>query len=199
MRSVLPCSIGCLIVLLGAGAIQTEDQQSPLAIGDVAPAFNANTHAGDLWQSQDHLGRGRHLIVFFYPAAMTGGCTKQACSYRDGAADLAGLDVEVVGVSADPVNNLKLFAQAQNLSFTLLSDVNACIARRFGVPLKDGGTFKTAIDGKEVVLKRPHTFTRWTFILGPDGKVIYKDTSVDASNDTRKALEFLRTRNSGPQ
>ena len=116
-----------------------EGQAPVLAVGDKAPAFNANTHAGDLWQTEEHVGHGKYVVVYFYPAAMTGGCTKQACSYRDQAADLSGLDVEVIGISADPVNNLKVFRDAHNLNFTLLSDVNGCIARQFGVPISKGG------------------------------------------------------------
>jgi peroxiredoxin Q/BCP len=183
------CGFGCLLAGLSLGA---ESQRAVLAVGDKAPQFNANTHTGDLWQTEEHVGRGKYVIVYFYPAAMTGGCTKQACSYRDQAADLGKLDVEVIGISADPVNNLKLFRDVHHLNFTLLSDVNGFIARRFGVPVNQGGTFRTTVDGKEVVLKRPYTLARWTFILGKDGKVLYRDTRVDATNDSRKAIEFLR-------
>jgi len=172
----------------------TARQETPLAVGDAVPEFSANTHAGDLWQTAEHVGRGKYMVVYFYPAALTGGCTKQACSYRDQAADLSGLDVEVIGISADPVNSLKQFRETHGLNFTLLSDVNGFIARRFGVPVSKGGSFKTTIDGKEVVLPRSHTFARWTFILGQDGKVLYRDTRVEASGDSRKALEFLRSR-----
>jgi peroxiredoxin Q/BCP len=183
----------CLTVTLGVASLGAENQKPALAVGDQAPAFNANTHTGDLWQSEDGAGRGRYLVIYFYPAAMTGGCTRQACSYRDHAADMAGLDVEVVGISADPVNNLKIFRDAHNLNFTLLSDVNGDIARRFGVPISKGGTFATTIEGKEVTLKRPYTFARWTFILDPTGKVLYKDTTVDAPTDPDKTIDFLRS------
>ena len=196
MRAISSCILcGCvgLLAVLGGVAFGAVDRGTTLAVGDKAPQFNANTDAGDLWQTEDRVGRGRYVVVYFYPAAMTGGCTKQACSYRDQAADLSGLDVEVIGVSADPVNNLKLFRAAHHLNFTLLSDVNGFIAGKFGVPLTKGGTFKTTIDGKEVVLKRPYTTARWTFILGKDGKVLYKNTQVDAPGDSRKAIEFLRS------
>ena len=186
------CGLCCLTAALGGVSAGTESQGTTLAVGDQAPPFNANTDTGDLWQTQDHVGRGKYVIVYFYPAAMTGGCTKQACSYRDQAADLSGLEVEVIGISADPVNNLKLFRDVHHLNFTLLSDVNGFIARRFGVPVNKGGSFRTTVDGKEVVLKRPYTLARWTFILGKDGKVLYRDTRVDAPNDSRKAIEFLR-------
>jgi len=178
---------------LWAVGLGAEDQGAALAVGDKAPEFNANTHTGDLWQTEDRVGQGKYVVVYFYPAAMTGGCTKQACSYRDEAPDLRGLDVEVIGISADPVTSLKLFHDAHHLNFTLLSDVNGFIARKFGVPVSKGGSFKTTVDGKEVVLKRPHTFARWTFLLGKDGKVLYRDTRVDAPNDSRKAIEFLRS------
>jgi peroxiredoxin Q/BCP len=196
MRCISCCILCCAFFLVaGLASVSggAEGQGPVLAVGDKAPQFNANTHAGDLWQAEDHIGHGRHVLVYFYPAAMTGGCTRQACSYRDQAADLSGLDVEVLGISADPVNNLKLFREAHHLNFTLLSDVNGCIARLFGVPISKGGTFKTVIDGKEVVLKRPHTFARWTFLLDKDGKILYKDTAVDASHDSQKAITFLRS------
>ena len=184
------CGLCCLLMGVSLGA---ENQGPSPAVGDKAPQFNANTHTGDLWQTEDHVGRGKYVIVYFYPAAMTGGCTRQACSYRDQAPDLSGLDVEVVGISADPVNSLKLFRDAHHLNFTLLSDVNGCIARRFGVPVGKGGSFTTTVNGKEIVLKRSYTLARWTFILGRDGKVLYKDTQVDAPNDSRKAIAFLRS------
>lgn len=196
MRAVsffILCGCVGLLVVLGGVALGAEDRGTTLAVGDKAPQFNANTDAGDLWQTEDRVGRGRYVVVYFYPAAMTGGCTKQACSYRDQAADLSGLDVEVIGISADPVNNLRLFRAAHKLNFTLLSDVNGFIAGKFGVPVTKGGTFKATIDGKEIVLKRPYTLARWTFILGKDGKILYQDTHVDAPNDSRKAIEFLRS------
>jgi peroxiredoxin Q/BCP len=167
-------------------------QGVPPTVGDPAPAFNANTHDGQLWQTKDHREKGKYLIVYFYPAAMTGGCTKQACSYRDRLAGTDLPEVEIVGVSADPVANLHAFKKANELNFTLLSDVNGVIARRFGVPVKTGGQITRTIDGREVVFKRPYTLARWTFIVDKDGKVVYKDTVVNVDQDSRKALEFIK-------
>jgi len=186
-------SLSCLTVVLVAVSLAAETPVPVLAVGDPAPAFNANTDAGDLWQSTDHVGKAKFLVVYFYPAAMTGGCTQQACSYRDQRAELAQLDAEVIGVSADPVNNLKFFKQAHNLSLPLLSDVNATIARRFGVPVREGGTFTSSVNGKEATLKRPYTFGRWTFVIGKDGKVLHKDTRVNASADSGNIVEFLQS------
>jgi peroxiredoxin Q/BCP len=196
MRSILARLILVAAILtagLLAMAPAAREGTTDLDVGDTVSAFNANTHSGDLWQSAEHVGQGKYLVVYFYPAAMTGGCTKQACSYRDKAADLDGLDVEVVAVSGDSVNNLKIFKDAYNLNFPLLSDVNGYIARQFGVPANKGGSITRTVDGKDVVMTRSYTLARWTFILGKDGKVLYKDTSVDAGNDGRDAIAFLRS------
>lgn len=179
-------------VTLLSPVVWAGNQGVPVDVGDSAPPFNANTHEGQLWQSKDHMGSGKYLVLYFYPAAMTGGCTKQACAYRDRVTGTDHPDVEIVGVSADPVSNLRAFKKAHNLNFSLLSDVNAIIAKRFGVPIKKGGEITRTIDGKDVVLKRPYTFARWTFIIDKNGKVVYKDTSVKADQDTRKVLEFIR-------
>ncbi|MBN1358973.1 MAG: peroxiredoxin [Sedimentisphaerales bacterium] len=185
----------CCLTLVFAGIAFAAESLVALvlpAVGDVAPAFNANTDTGDLWQTADHVGKGKCLVVYFYPAAMTGGCTQQACSYRDQSAEIAALDAEVIGISADPVNSLKLFKRVHHLNFTLLSDVNATIARHFGVPIRDGGTFKTTVDGKEVALKRPYTLARWTFVIDKAGKVVHKDTNVNASADSDNIVKFLQ-------
>lgn len=168
-------------------------------VGDRVQAFNANDHNGDLWQWEDHLAKGKYLVVYFYPAAMTGGCTRQACSYRDRAPDINDLNVEVVGVSADPVNSLRIFQKSEHLNFRLLSDVNATIAARFGVPVKPGGSLQRVVDGREVELTRPFTFARWTFVVGPDGKVLRKDTLVTPEADPNSVLEFVRARAESPR
>ncbi len=124
---------------------------------------------------------------------MTGGCTLQACSYRDNSDTLDDLDVTVVGISGDSVNNIRIFKEVYDLNFTLLSDVNGEIARIFGVPLKEGGTFTSSIEGQEVSLERAYTTARWTFVLDRGGKIIYRDTDVNAENDSRTVIEFLKT------
>ena len=131
-------------------------------------------------------------MVYFYPAAMTGGCTKQACSYRDHRDDLLAAGVEVVGVTGDRVESLSLFKQAENLNFTLLSDDKGDIARAFGVPVGDGGTIKRTIGGAEHELVRDITTRRWTFIVGKNSKIIYINDSVNAENDTQEVLNFIK-------
>jgi len=165
--------------------------QQGLSVGDKAPLFKAPADDGSTWDISSFLGNN-YIVVYFYPAAMTGGCTKQACSYRDHKDDLKAAGVEVVGVSGDKIENLRLFKQAENLNFTLLSDEKGDIARAFGVPLSDGGAIKRKVGGSEHELLRGVTAKRWTFIIGKDKKIIYKNESVNAEKDTEEVLNFIK-------
>jgi peroxiredoxin Q/BCP len=163
---------------------------SALEVGDTAPLFKAKDQDGADWGLKSHLG-GKPIVVYFYPAAMTGGCTKQACSYRDyvKSGDSAFL---VVGISGDAVQNLKWFQTSEKLNFPLLADQGGTIARQFGVPVKDGEkVIARTVDGKEVELKRSATTARWTFIISPEGKVIYKSEKVKATEDLNAVMTFL--------
>ena len=192
---VIGC-IGLLLVLISLLPLWARQEAPVLEVSDKAPVFNANDHLGNLWQSSKVLKGGKFLVVYFYPAAMTGGCTKQACAYRDSSAALNQENVHVVGISADPVVNLKYFRDEHGLNFPLLSDVNGCIARKFGVPIIDGGSIKRTIQGREITLERPFTFARWTFIVAPSGKVIYKNTGVNAAGDAKAVTDFLKAQTS---
>ena len=191
-------TLGCigLILVLISLPVMAGQKQVILEVGDKAPLFNANDHLGNLWQSSKVLNSGQYLVVYFYPAAMTGGCTKQACAYSDSAAPLKKDRIHVVGVSGDSVKGLKYFRDAHGLNFPLLSDVNGYIARRFGVPIRDGGSIKRTVEGKEVTLERSYTFARWTFIVDPSGKVVYKNTGVNAARDTKTVIDFLKAHKS---
>jgi thioredoxin-dependent peroxiredoxin len=182
------------IALIIFFSFKVSDKQG-LSVGDKAPSFKAIADDGSIWDIQNILGE-KIIVVYFYPAAMTGGCTKQACSYRDYREDLLSVGVEVVGVSGDKVQNLKLFKQAENLNFTLLSDEKGDIAKAFGVPVGDGATIKRTIGGTEYELAREVTTRRWTFIVGKNGKIIYKNDSVQAENDAEEVLNFIRLRTS---
>ena len=123
---------------------------------------------------------------------MTGGCTKQACGFRNDLLPLKEIDAEVVGISADPVENLKIFEQTYNLNFTLLSDINGYIAESFGVPVYEGGTVHVETDGINISLNRAFTLARWTYIIDTTGTIVYKNTAVDAGNDSRHVTKFLK-------
>ena len=162
-----------------------------LKVGDKAPDFSAKSVDGTTWNLKNHIGE-KNIVVYFYPAAMTGGCTKQACAYRDLSSDLESADALVIGVSGDNVDGLKVFKKAYDLNFTLLSDSSGEIAGKFGVPVREGGTIEREVDGKNVELTRGATASRWTFIIDKNGKVVYKNEDVDASGDPQEVLNFLK-------
>ena len=165
--------------------------QHGLSVGDKVPLFKATADDGSTWDIRKFIGKD-YIVVYFYPAAMTGGCTKQACSYRDHQESLKSADAIVVGISGDKIENLKLFRQAENLNFPLLSDDKGEIARTFGVPLSEGGSIKRTVGGSEHELVRGITAKRWTFIVGKDGKIIYKNEAVNAEKDSDEVLSFLK-------
>jgi peroxiredoxin Q/BCP len=164
-------------------------------VGDKAPSFMATDDQGKPWDSADHIGKGV-LVVYFYPADLTGGCTKQACGFRDDMQALSAKGVEVVGVSGDSVANHQLFKQVKNLNFTLLADEKGTIAKAFGVPTKPGGVFKfPGADGQKHTLKRGVTASRWTFVIDKQGKIALKETKVNAAEDAKAvaaAVESLK-------
>ncbi|MCZ6672466.1 MAG: peroxiredoxin [Verrucomicrobia bacterium] len=162
-----------------------------LEVGSKVDSFAANDDTGTLWQLSEHLGK-KNIVVYFYPAAMTGGCTKQACAYRDQSSALNDVDAIVVGVSGDSVNNLKLFKKANDLNFTLLSDINGTIANQFGVATRDGSSIEREVDGIMHTLTRGITTMRWTFIIGKDGSVVYKNDKVKATEDTSTVIEQIK-------
>ena len=164
--------------------------QKTLSVGDKIPLFKATADDGSTWDISKYIGKD-YIIVYFFPAAMTSGCTKQACSYRDHQGDLTSANAIVVGISGDKPENLKLFKQAENLNFPLLSDAKGSIANSFGVPAGEGASIKRTVDGVEHELARDITIKRWTFIAGKDGKLIYKNEAVDAEKDTGEVLHFL--------
>jgi len=137
------------------------------------------------------LKEAEYLVIYFYPAAFTGGCTKQACTYRDQKKELAAVKARVVGVSGDKPETLELFALEHQLNFTLLSDESGEIAELFGVPRKDGGSIQREIGGETLDLERGTTIQRWTFILDRKGTLLYKDSEVSAAEDSGKVVEFL--------
>ncbi len=165
--------------------------QQGLSVGEKAPMVRATADDGTIWDINKFIG-DKFIVIYFYPAAMTGGCTKQACSYRDHRDDLQSAGIEVVGVSGDNTESLKLFKQAENLNFTLLSDEKGEIAKAFGVPVSEGGAIKRTIGGAEHELVRGVTAKRWTFIIGRNKKIIYRNESVNAEKDTEEVLNFIK-------
>lgn len=192
LRSGIRTVVGAGLAVF-AGAAAADAQQTALRdlkVGDVAPVFEGLADNGQKWSSEQ--GRkGGLLVVYFYPAAMTGGCTAQACMFRDDRTKLLDMGAEVVGVSGDRIANLKAFKGSNRLNFPLLSDTAGTIARAFGVPTSQGGTIKREVDGQEVTLTRDVTAARWTFIIGRDGRIVFKETEVDPQGDSKAVLAAI--------
>ncbi len=173
-----------------AAALGADPSSVKLNVGDKAPSFSATDADGKNWNSADHVGKN-FIVLYFYPAAMTGGCTKQACSYRDDLSQLRQAGAEIVGVSGDEVENLQAFRQVEHLNFTLLADPDGSIAKKFGVPLREGGSINKTIDGQDKTFKRGVTASRWTFIIDKNGNVAYVNPQVDAQNDSKAVMAAL--------
>lgn len=102
-----------------------------LKTGAVAPAFSLPDQDGNKVTLKDFRGRS-NVLLYFYPKAMTPGCTVQACGLRDSRRQLDKLDITVLGVSPDPVQRLAKFIERDQLDFTLLSDEDHAVAELYG-------------------------------------------------------------------
>ena len=140
-----------------------------LEIGDTAPPFSLPDAGGRIVKLADF--RGRKVIVYFYPAASTPGCTKQACDFRDGLAQLNGADIDVVGISPDKPEKLARFRDAESLSFPLLSDPDRTV-------LSAWGTFGE----KKMYGKTVHGVIRSTFLVDALGKIEVAQYNVKAAH-----------------
>ena len=103
----------------------------------------------------------------------------------------ADKDVDVIGVSGDTVKAQEAFKKLNKLTFTLLADEKGDVAKAFGVPTSKGGTVKAKIDDKDEEFTRGVTIKRWTFVIGKDGKVAYKNSEVKAAEDSKAVLEVI--------
>jgi len=183
---------GSLVTLIGVAATRADDDQKvEVKVGDKAPAFDARSDADAKWSSADRFGK-KWVVVYFYPGDFTPGCTAQAKAFSAGMEKLAEKGVEVVGVSGDSVATHALFKKAQKLNFTLLADEEGAIAKRYGVPVGKGGKVKAKdADGKAIEFERKSTAARWTFVIGRDGKVAYKNTKVTPAMDAKAITDFI--------
>jgi peroxiredoxin Q/BCP len=125
-------------------------------------------------------GRGANTIVYFYPAASTPGCTKEACDFRDNLASFTAAGYRVLGVSPDPVEKLAAFAAKEELSFPLLSDQDHAVAEAYGAwgeKKNYGQTYEGLI--------------RSTIVVDPDGKVALAQYNVRATGHVAKLRRDL--------
>lgn len=150
--------------------------------GDHVPEFELPDQTGTS-RSLTGLLAGGPIVLFFYPAAMTPGCTKEACHFRDLAGEFAAVGASRVGISTDAVDKQARFADSQRFDYPLLSDRDGAVAEMFGV--------KRGLLGKFLPVKRT------TFVIDTDRTVldvISSEINMDTHAD--KALEVLRSRSS---
>jgi peroxiredoxin Q/BCP len=172
-----------------------------IAVGQPVLAIEGTDDAGQPWRSADHFGQ-KVIVLYFYPGDFTGGCIKQAEAFRAGLAMLSDAGVEVVGVSGDSVATHKLFKETYGLKHTLLSDPEGALAKQLGVPVTEkpakvrtrGPDGKPLMDekGKSIILERSVTLSRWTLIIGRDGKLAAKRTTVTPTAEADEVLKIVQ-------
>ncbi|MBX2903398.1 MAG: thioredoxin-dependent thiol peroxidase [Chitinophagales bacterium] len=149
-----------------------------LNIGNTAPDFAALNQRGESISLRQF--RGKKVILYFYPKDDTPGCTKEACSFRDGYTELKNAGYEVLGVSIDSVKKHQKFEEKYNLPFMLLSDEDKQIVEAYNVW------------GKKKFMGREYMGThRVTFVINEKGKITRIIDKVDVSNAARQILNEI--------
>ena len=142
--------------------------------GETVPDFELPAQDGHPVRLSDELRRGP-VVLFFYPRAMTPGCTKESCRFRDLEAEFAAVGAGRLGISADPIDRQRQFSEKNGFDFPLLSDPERVVARMYGV-------------------KRPGPlFTRRaTFVIGSDGRLLAQvNSEIDMARHADEALAVL--------
>ncbi|GAA1965142.1 thioredoxin-dependent thiol peroxidase [Nocardioides panacihumi] len=151
---------------------------SRLQPGDTAPAFTLTSDTGESVSLGDLAGR--KVIVYFYPAAMTPGCTKQACDFTDSLDALKAQGYEVLGISPDKPEKLAKFRERDSLTITLLSDPDRSVLTAWG-----------AFGEKKLYGKVVEGVIRSTFVVDEEGKVEYAAYNVKATGHVAKLRKDL--------
>jgi len=160
----------CVSLLMGLSFTNAESEKM-MKIGTTIPPLIAKDQDGKEVDLATY-GKEGYLLVFFYPKANTPGCTAQACSLRDGSAELTRRGVKILGVSADQVSAQKSFVTNQKLPYPLLADADNKIIQAFGV----GGMFG---------------FAKRSAFLFRDGKLVWQDPKGSTQDQAKVVLEYL--------
>lgn len=153
---------------------------STLKVGSKAPAFNLANQRGEKIRLSSFAGE-KNVVVYFYPKAMTPGCTVQACGIRDYKKEFDKLDTVVLALSPDPVERLAKFEEKQELNFDLLSDEDHAIAEKYGV----WGLKKFM--GREFM-----GILRTTFVIDKSGKIQHIIDTVKTKSHHDDVLELIK-------
>jgi peroxiredoxin Q/BCP len=149
-----------------------------LAVGDKAPAFSLSDADGKAVKLSDY--KGRKVVVYFYPAASTPGCTKQACDFRDSLTELNEAGLDVIGISPDKPEKLAKFRDAEGLTFPLLSDLERKVLTEWG-----------AFGEKSMYGKTVQGVIRSTFVVDEKGKIEVAQYNVKATGHVAKLRRDL--------
>ncbi len=149
-------------------------------IGGAAPAFTLLDQDGKSVSLKQFKGK-KTVVLYFYPKAMTPGCTVQACGIRDSQKQLAKLDTVVLGVSPDPVAKLARFIDKEELNFTLLSDEDHAVTEKYG-----------AWGLKKFMGRQFMGVLRTTFIIGKDGRLKHVMSKVNTKTHHDDVMELVK-------
>lgn len=160
-----------------ASVIKTDS----LMIGDKAPTFTLKDQNGKDVSLTDF--RGRNVVVYFYPRAMTPGCTVQACGLRDAWTELKNLDVVILGISGDSPKKLKQFEEKKELNFILLSDEDHNVARAYH-----------SFGPKKFMGREFDGILRQSFFIDGEGTIIGILHKVDTATHHETVVDFFKSR-----
>jgi peroxiredoxin Q/BCP len=150
-----------------------------LEAGDKAPAFTLPADDGSKVKLADL--KGSPVVLYFYPADDTPGCTKEACAFRDRSAELKKLGAQVIGISPDDVASHVKFRNKFKLNFPLLADTDHKVAEKFG-----------AWREKNMYGQKKMGIVRSTFLIGPDGKIAKAWLSVKVDGHDEQVIAALQ-------
>lgn len=146
--------------------------------GEPCPDFNLIDQDGKPRTKADY--EGRYLLIYFYPKALTPGCTKQSCAVSEAVEDFSGMDCAVLGISPDSQDKQKKFEEKYNLNLPLLCDEEHLVADSFGV-----------WGEKNMYGKKYFGIIRSSFLIDPEGKIVEAWYKVTPGDTVPKAVEAL--------
>jgi len=179
MRNFYRVYLSVYLLLFAAymtfGNTTSKENNMEIKVGDTIPDIALLNQNGKLFDLKKET-EGKNIVLYFYPKDDTPGCTAQACSFRDQFEDFTDANAVVVGISGQSVESHKAFAEKHQLTFTLLSDVDNAVRKKFGVPTNFFGLLPGRV----------------TYVINRSGKVVYIfNSQTNISGHIEKSLEIL--------
>ncbi len=149
-------------------------------IGQSAPSFKLPASTGETIDLAEIVAK-KPLVLYFYPKADTSGCTVEACGFRDAAPDYKKAGVVVLGISPDPIEKVKKFAEKYKLNFPLLADADHAVCEKYGVWQE-----------KSMYGRKYWGALRVTFVIGKGGKIEHVFEKVKPAGHDAQVLEWIK-------